>query len=121
MLFDAFRTVEAAFDEKKWGLIAKEVRKLGGLEYEKEVCQRQFRRLLEKDGFDVDAGERRGDVDFQSDFTLQSEGFDADEEHDDDEVKRQAKNQPIVEWDGFISPEDEDVDAEGEADSDYAV
>lgn len=77
-LFDIKKALEDDFNSRKWGMIAAEIVKAGGDQYDPEDLRRRFKQLMDKAGFKVNEGLARKDVDFKVD------GADEEDENDDD-------------------------------------
>ncbi|KAK6004513.1 hypothetical protein QM012_008375 [Aureobasidium pullulans] len=108
-LFNIKKTLEDEFNSKKWALIAAEIIKDGGAEYEPDDLRRRFKQLMEKSGFPVEEGLAKEDVDFK--INVDGEGDEG--EHESPESMRK---QPQIIWTG---DEDEEDDAVAGGEQEY--
>jgi hypothetical protein len=82
-LFSAKKVLEDDFNQKKWALIAAEIVKDGGDNYDPEDLRRRFKQLMDKAGFAVDEGLAKNDADFKVDGADEvDEDMDMDDEDD---------------------------------------
>jgi hypothetical protein len=82
-LFSAKKVLEDDFNQKKWALIAAEIVKDGGDNYDPEDLRRRFKQLMDKAGFAVDEGLAKNDADFKVDGADEvDEDIDMDDEDD---------------------------------------
>ncbi|KAH0371335.1 hypothetical protein KCU65_g2043, partial [Aureobasidium melanogenum] len=102
-LFNIKKKLEDDFNSKKWALIATEIIKDGGAQYDPDDLRRRFKQLMEKSGFPVEEGLAKEDVDFK--INIDDEGDEG--EH---ESPQPMRKQPEITWAG---DEDEEEDALG--------
>ncbi|KAH0083731.1 hypothetical protein KCU60_g15534, partial [Aureobasidium melanogenum] len=102
-LFNIKKKLEDDFNSKKWALIAAEIIKDGGAEYDPDDLRRRFKQLMEKSGFPVEEGLAKEDVDFK--INVDDEG-----EEGEHEFPEPMRKQPEITWTG---DEDEEDDALG--------
>ncbi|KAI4732232.1 hypothetical protein E4T50_17182 [Aureobasidium sp. EXF-12298] len=102
-LFNIKKKLEDDFNSKKWALIAAEIIKDGGAEYDPDDLRRRFKQLMEKSGFPVEEGLAKEDVDFK--INVDDEG-----EEDQQESPEPMRKQPEITW---MGDEDEEDDALG--------
>lgn len=103
LLFEAKKDIEEDFNNRKWELIAENVKERGGEEgilYDPMDLKRRFKQLMGKNGFPADEGLARQDVDFNI-----GEADDEAEEGENQEEQGQVRKAPTIEWAGY---EDED-------------
>lgn len=105
-LFNIKKTLEDDFNSKKWALIAAEIIKDGGAEYDPDDLRRRFKQLMEKSGFPVEEGLAKEDVDFKI-------NLDDEREEGEHESSGPHRRQPEITWTGDEHEED-DVLAGGE-------
>jgi hypothetical protein len=84
-LFTAKKELEDDFNQKKWALIAAEIVKDGGNDYDPEDLRRRFKQLMDKAGFPVDEGLAKDDADFKVDGADEVDE-DMDMDHEDESL-----------------------------------